>query len=127
MAWRHWISLRRPSRRRFRTGLVLLAYMTAVVGLPIPAPLLDRDSRDTALVNRPCTCDILDQCRGTCCCSQQRCCATPGSAADLPAAENSEPSPVPERACCKKSHAVAEANSAGPGSESQATNSCTPV
>jgi hypothetical protein len=103
MAAHRWYSLSLPIRRKLSAGLVLCTYLTAVIGVPIPASMFKENGQ-----NAPCGCGSVEQSQGSCCCSLNGtgtpgCCGRPIAPQPVVIAEPVAP---PQRACCAKRHAA---------------------
>lgn len=87
-----WKRLRRAPGRRLSAGVVLLAYLGALFGFPMPAAARTKTAdQPFACQSRACGCVSADNCRHQCCCSGLQAPAVP------------DESPAPS--CCSKKHA----------------------
>jgi len=121
---RRWTTFWRPPCRRLYSGLVLISYLAAVFGLPLPMPVATPAGQTLAVSGGSCRCAAVDQCQGACCCatrvdgSSGSCdgnVKAPAPGRQLAAEEQEQPTastetkvdPVaePARECCARKHA----------------------
>ena len=69
MRWPGWKTVCRQLPRRLCAGVTLLAYLAAVVGLPLPAQAKRKDrSQPYPCMDNPCGCLSAEDCWRGCCC-----------------------------------------------------------
>jgi hypothetical protein len=96
MTWRRSLTPWHPFGRKLCSGVVLLSYLTTILGLPLPAAPRKEDSSSAPGRRQACGCQIVEPCQGSCCCGTGRHASSCGSGADVePAAEEQPPAPPP--------------------------------
>jgi hypothetical protein len=80
MSLRRCLPLWRPLRRRLCSGCVLLSYLAAVFGLPIPILNQKADAQAVAVPTPSCCCPTIEQREQRCCCCTSKTDAGPSVA-----------------------------------------------